>query len=187
MISLYLSVCLVTKCCFIHYFLSHLLSLPPSLSPPSLSLPPFLPLPPSLSLSLSLPPSLSLSANPSVISGIKLVTALDNTYPPPNERSFGMLISGNPHPNFTWTHNGDVIHDSDDDKILIIQNGPHISILNLIPPFLFKHAGTYRVNATNEHRSTSDFFEIAIQGKGERGRGRDRERGERERETERER
>ena len=88
-----------------------------------------------------------------------------------------MLISGNPHPNFTWTHEGAVIHDTDDDDILIVQNGPYIDILNIFRPFMFKHAGTYRVNATNDHGSTSDFFEIVIQGKGER----ERERGERER------
>ena len=99
-----------------------------------------------------------------------------------------MLISGNPHPNFTWTHEGAVIHDTDDDDILIVQNGPYIDILNIFRPFMFKHAGTYRVNATNDHGSTSDFFEIVIQGKGERERREEREReGERREERERER
>ena len=111
---------------------------------------------------LSLPLSLS-TANPSVIPGVKQVIRRDGSTS--SDRTFGMLVTGNPQPSFTWTHNGAGIQPSDD--LVFLNSGAKKEIL-ISPPFLFKHAGTYRISATNEHGTISDSFEMEIQGIEER-------------------
>ncbi|XP_019851636.1 PREDICTED: hemicentin-1-like [Amphimedon queenslandica] len=99
------------------------------------------------------------TSNPSVISGVKEVTRLDGSYS--SDRTFGMLVTGNPQPNFTWTHNGNAIQSSD--GIILLPFASSQSQIIITPPFLFKHAGTYNINAANDHGTASDSFEMNIQ------------------------